>query len=387
MAEIEFAGLPFWQGTRTLQAPPKILPFGLERDPRGFWCQNGGDARRQDISNIYATDDYAFITPPPGASEWANDLADMKTSGLLACCPSLDGMDVLEIGAGSLFIAQALKSRFNIRNYVAIDPTITESLPGVDVVRDYFPNKLIEGQEFDLIIAFSCLEHVVDPVLFLSECAGYLRPEGAGIFLEFPDVSKALQTGDVGIFVHEHLSYFDEAGFSNAVSASGLHIRSLQSTKGSFLSLCGSGRKPAPLKPIINDFATSFREGLQHLVTTVRHDVAKMQVAFHGANSTLNNFLWLAGLSNEPRLSIFDNDSSKWGRYLPTCPTPIRSPAEDDYVNADIIYIAANQFFDEIQHSLRRQGIPAERVRPLLPPATGKNIPGWTAEISRSSAP
>lgn len=365
---LHFEGLPFWRGVTDEPQRPEILPFTLDLDPRGFLRQGADAELRERIARIYARDDYSFITPPPGASAWADALGNAKVAKLLEYCPTLDGMDVLEIGAGSLHVAAALTKRFATRSYVAVDPALGEPpRPGIEVVRDFFPAERLGARKFDLIVAFSCLEHVDDPVLFLSACRAVLEPEAAGIFFVAPDVGAALRAGDLGILVHEHLSYFDDIGLHNAFAAAALGIERLSSAKGVFYGLAepAPARRPADPQGLAA-IAPGYGKTVHLLGRKIRDEIdGGLRLGFHGANPNLNNFLWLTGLAGDSRVAVFDNDKAKWGRYLPTCLSPVRSPADPDYDHLDRLYVAATSFYAEIRAGMIERGVAADRIQPL----------------------
>lgn len=369
-ASLGFPGLPLWQGVRADATPPDILPFDLDLDPAGFVRQASSPEIRKRMAEIYARDDYAFITPPPGASAWANALGERKLAALLAACPRLDGLDVLEIGAGSLFVAEALRRRFAINSYVAVDPALPPvAADGIEVLPSFFPCDALAGRKFDLIIGFSCLEHVPDPVAFLRDCRAALKPGALGVFLTFPDCTRAFAQGDLSILVHEHLSYFDRAGAERALAAAGLAMAASHSDNDLFRCLARPATDAAPMSPVpdLDAVVNALRHTAATLGEKIRAQLDQgLRLAFHGANPNIYNLLWLSDLAGDPRVRIFDQDASKWGRYLPTCANPIVAADGPDYLGADAIYVAATSFLAEIRQSLAQRGVDPARVHPLL---------------------
>ena len=364
MAEIvRFDSLPFWRGVQSMPGVTESYPFGLSLDPRGFVRQDTTEEQRHRISRIYEQPDYVFITPPPGSSEWANAIGAAKVDAMLTACGSFDGMRVLEIGAGNLTIALEIVRRFKIQRYIAVDPTLPETgEAGIETRRSFFPSPSLSGLYFDIVVGLSCLEHVEDPVAFLGQARECLAPHGR-IFLTFPDIGAMLRRGDLNALVHEHMSYFDAAGFRSAAACAGLDIVSLSSSNGLFsATLRAAETRPVERPPTFRDEAMAIRDAyrwvIETLGTAIRHDLKKgRRIAFHGACPGLANFLWLTGLSGDESMIVADGDRSKWGKYLPACPVAIRMPDDTEYLQADRIYIAATSFSAEISRSLAAKGV------------------------------
>lgn len=370
---LAFPSLPLWRGVRDVPGVFETFPFSLGVDPRGFLCQSTSSDLRRRIARAYADPGYLFITPPPGSSQWADSLGLTKLHALLAACASLDDARVLEIGAGNLTIAHELTSRFSVERYVAVDPTLPVGEGDrIETLRSFFPSKDLAGDEFDLVVGFSCLEHVEDPVEFMVAAAKNLAPNGR-IFLTFPDVGAMLRRGDLNALVHEHLSYFDEAGFRRAARLADLEVLSLMERRGLFSALLCAGATSAELAALNPSIKASIRHAYEVVIEKfgleIRTEFARgTRIAFHGACPGLLNFLWLAGFAGDERIVIADSDRSKWGRFVPTSPSAIRAPDDPAYLASDRIYVAATNFFAEIKASLVEKGVAKQAIMPLLVP-------------------
>jgi SAM-dependent methyltransferase len=368
-AVVAFETLPLWRGVSRVPGVPEALPFQLAIHDLGFFIQDQPADLRKSLAEAYSRPDYQFITPPPGSSEWATALGKAKTDALTAACGALDGC-ILEIGAGNLTIAREIASRFNVAQYVAIDPAFSTEQDGqIRAVRDFFPTAKISGEQFDWVIAFSCLEHVEDPLSFLKAILAQLSPTGRA-FLTFPDVGEMLRNGDLNAFVHEHMSYFDEASCRNLAGAAGFDVTSLSSKNGLFSVLLRKAGQTAPWSPDRKndgmEIGRSYQAVKDGLTAYIGQRLAQGEaIGFHGACPGLNNFLWLTGLGENPRIIIADGDASKWGSFLPAAQGAIRPPDDPDYLASDFIFIAATNFIDGIKHGLHANGVPEERMAPL----------------------
>ncbi len=368
---LQFASLPLWRGIQTKPGVAEAPPFRLCWDDRGFLRQSTDPAVREAVLAAYASDKYQFITPPPGASAWADRLGERKLDAACRFLGPLDGLRVLEIGAGSRYVADRLLGRYDIREYVAIDPAIRdEAADGrLSLIRDYYPSSRLAGRDFDVVFSFSCLEHVDDPVDFLTQVEGSLADNGRA-FLTFPDVERQFRVGDLNVLLHEHMSYLDAPSAERIAALAGLKPIGRSTANDLFAYvLHKADGVPAdsvrsPLLGLIDAFGESLTRSGEAVVRSLGRGE---RVAFHGANNGLNIFLHLAGIESWGEIFVFDGDSSKTGQFLPACPNPIRAASDPAYREVDRIFVAATSFFDEIKTQLVADGIaPPERIAPLF---------------------
>lgn len=371
--QLRFDALPLWQGVQMAAGIREVLPLWLGWDPAGFIRQVTPDAVRDRVVGAYATEDYQFITKPPGDSAWADRLGQEKIAALEQHIGPLGGLRIMEIGAGSLFVAERLLKRHDIASYIVVDPALgaKSADPRLVVIKDYFPCDAIQASPCDLVMAFSCLEHAGDAKNFLMALRRALSPEGRA-FLTLPDVGRQFAEGDLCALVHEHLTYLDRAGLEALFAAAGLDLLTVESRHDMFYCVakpaavvrCAAPRSDA----VLADAATAFHGTITTVAGRVRSEFAQgMTLVFHGANAGLNNFLYLAGLAGSARVVVFDGDASKVGAYLPACPSVIRAVADPSYGDADRVYVAATSFFDEIARGLTGTvGFDRQKIVPLF---------------------
>jgi SAM-dependent methyltransferase len=369
---LSFPALPLWQGPAPRPGLRRTLPFALTWDHRGFIRQDSPADVVAAVTQGYGDDDYSFITPPPGSSVWADSLGDdmfQRTMAAIARPPRR----VLEIGAGSLHVARKLMAAFPIEQYTAVDPALNVSeAGGIEVVRDYFPCAALAGRKFDLIITYNCLEHVPDPEAFLLDMRDSLTEDGR-IIAGAPDVEISLRNGDLNVLLHEHLSYFTRSSVRELARRCGLSTVNLDRSADCLWMTWERARRPVNSAPAMMDrlLVTAAQRFYQSLTRSKRQLAAVLKchdrVAFHGATNGLNNFLYLSGLAGDPRITVFDGDETKAGKYLPTCPNPILPSGDLQYANSPALFVAAMTFYGPIRrYACDRRGLPAERVFPLF---------------------
>lgn len=359
---LSFENLPLWRGVQSRPGIRELYPFRLGFLDRGPIRQVTGADVIQRVVSAYESEDYGFMTVPPGASIWANSLGDMYVDFILDACRGRKPRRILEVGAGSLYVATRLMEQFDATEYVVVDPSIHETAPAgpIKVVSDYFPCGNLEGRAYDLAIALNCLEHVPDPVAFCGELRDHMAENGIAI-LVFPNCEAALAHGDLNVLVHEHLTYFTPASVRWLAAASGLRIRAVQSVHDTFLVVlqkegkrtaggddCGEDIAHEP--DLLQLAATSFRQVLESTGSLVKEAVSEgRKVAFHGATNGLNTFLYLLGTEIAGQCQVFDGDTSKTGLYLPACDKPILPSDHESYAEFDLTIVSAMSYFDQIR--------------------------------------
>lgn len=367
--------LPFWNG---LTAAPsqriRTAPFTLGCASGGWIAQTTPQETIDSVLAAYGDGHYAFITTPPGGSAWADSLGERNIAEVLAACGDWRPSSILEIGGGSLYVASRLKALLGPDTYTLVDPAAGgDTASPIEVIADYFPCAGLNGRRYDLIVSFNCLEHVPDPQAFLNGVAGHLTKDGMAVVIA-PDIERQFIAGDLNAILHEHISYLTLSSLSRMAIMAGLHGQS-RSRADQFVAVLRRGQREE-IMPTADDHALldlalrRFSETIVIVGEGVRAALDQHgRVAFHGATNGLNNFLWLAGLAGNAFITVYDGDETKRGRYLPTCPNPVRLAGSDpEYVREPVIWVSAMTFFQPILRSALIRGLPEERLRPLAVP-------------------
>lgn len=367
--ELQIPRLPLWQGVRARPGEFRALPFSLGWKDEGFIGQTTAPEVVADVVEAYAGDEYGYITPPPGASDWADKLGDQQVSFIADRCRGIRSGSVLEIGAGSHYVAERLLGLLDPRDYTIVDPSVRHGNPRVQVISDYFPTNRLAGRRFDLILAFNSVEHVPDPLAFLRGVATALAPDGVAA-LCLPDIERQFATGDLNALLHEHFSYFTQRSFARLAAVAGLRIAYLTSADDTMWALAHpASPSTAQETPdgLLFEGAVTMHRAFVRASAGATEAAGSGAVAFHGATNGLNNFLYLSGLAGDPRVTVFDGDEGKAGRFLPTCPNPIRSSSAPEYARCGRIFVSALTYLEPIrQFACERHGLDRTAVVPLF---------------------
>ena len=352
--ELRIAELPLWQGLRAQPGVRRTFPFSIGEDANGLIHQTTPEAVRRAVTDAYAREDYAHITPPPGASAWANRLGRHQLDFVERWAAPGEDLSVLEIGAGSDFVATAIQRAWPAARYTVVDPSLRRA-GDFEVIADYFPTDKLAGRRFGLILSFNCLEHVEEPAAFLRSLRGLLAPGDGRAILSFPDTERQLRAGDLNALTHEHMSYFTRDSALRLMARCGLRPLACETDEESLWIVVeaeaggsDTDREKAAGSGLLPQVGDRFTDRLQRrareVTVALRHGEG---LAFHGANNGLNNFWYLAGLGDVENAQVFDCDRGKTGRYLPALPQPVRHCEDASYRDADRVYVSATMYFAE----------------------------------------
>ena len=166
---------------------------GLKDNGNVFECMNCGVQRLAEAlpSAIYHTNAYRELIGEHAWEDHTHYLPQKQNLALIDV--PLFGKKVLDVGAGGGTLAKMISGMCDVKTVE----------PNVDYSADYRSVADAKGK-FDIICAFDVLEHVDDPSLFLSECAGLLA-EGGVMYVTTPNRSCFLMD------LPEYVSFFYRA--------------------------------------------------------------------------------------------------------------------------------------------------------------------------------
>ncbi len=373
--QVNVGNLPVWMGPQ--DKPGFItLPFTLGIE-RGLVRLILPPADLQRITDEYGNDAYGFITSPPGTSGWGNRLGDWYFNMLAKQVGSLTGKRVLEVGSGTLYIAEKVVRELGAESFIACDPALRDKtdLPNIEVYRQYFTWERFKDRPIDLVLSINTLEHIPDPFAHLTEIRRLLEPNNGTFFVVIPDCTRGFRAGDVGICVHEHLSYFTPETLTNVLMACGFVVTWIHNEEDTIIATAHPGQAAAPesdLSHVSEEFLTIFEAEFRRKLDMARQLIdehRQKRLAIHGCSVNLNNTLALLGIQSDPHITLFDGDSNKVGKYLPAFDTPIRASTDEVYRTMDAVIVSAMTYYDEIAKFLvSYHGIPADKIYPIVPP-------------------
>lgn len=381
---LSFESLPFWQGTLEKREKPVCFPFEVSETGFGYIAQTTSAEVQEKIIANYSDDDYGFITLPPGCSDWANELGDMMYRYIARCIRRVNPrkLCMMEVGAGTLYIAKKLCRRFPVDSYLAVDPAIreTSTREEIKVFRKYFDYPSFKDSKTNFLISLNCLEHIPQPETFMEDVRKLLVHRNGYAVLIFPDCGPQFRWGDPNVFVHEHMNYFTLSSARRFFHKLGFEIidasvkwdclcffvrpagkQMLKNENSELKDLC-----------LLEKTSLQLRKNLVLSSEFIRNLLERDKlVGIHGACSGVDVYLHLTGLGREKNLWVFDGDTSKSERFLPSCRNPIRHSLDPFYKEIDTVLIGASTFSRQIRNYLQdRMKFSPHKILRLFPFST-----------------
>ncbi|MFA4825883.1 MAG: methyltransferase domain-containing protein [Methanoregula sp.] len=373
--------LPVWKG---VQNKPgfETLPFIFTTE-LGIIRLKLPEKEVTQISDNYGKATYTFISSPPGTSAWGNRLGAFYFNFLKNWVGDLDQKDVLEIGSGTLYIGNRLINELDARSFYACDPALHTSCknPKITVCNDYFSYDAISSHKktFDLIVSINNIEHIPDLSQYLNDVRRFLLPVEGHFFIILPDCYRGFKTGDLGICVHEHMSYFTPESLKFLLCTHGFEIEKIHSCEDTLFVLARPSKSVNryqemeydPLKEpenLLKCFGEHLEDNLVFFSNLLSERRPKGPIAIHGCCVALNNILFLRPLYESNGIFLFDGDTNKTGKFLPVFDKQIISSDDNQYHEMKTVIIAALTFYSEISRDIKAlHNIAPENIFPMTP--------------------
>ena len=344
--------LPIWEGTYKSANQGEIKDFNL------FFNEKINLIQQKYVSKIFYEDkDYSFITLPPGSSAYANKIGDSYIRRISKFIKGREIHNVLEIGAGSDYIAKGIYKNNKYNSATLIDPALRINFSRkIQTIKSYYPSAKIEHQKYDFIYSINTLEHVLNPKKFLMQVRKNITKDGLALFI-FPSIEEQFRRGDIGALLHEHINYFDYKSSRFLFQKCGFNILEFSSKNDEITILTSKESLPLRNQIVycdneIEEISTTFAKMLAKIKLNkekiLNYHSKGLKIGFHGACNALSNFLYLSELYKIKDFYIFDSDSTKTNTYLPLSCNKILNSRSNLYKDMDVLFISASTFGREI---------------------------------------
>ncbi len=159
---------------------------------------------------------------------------------------SISGKHLIEVGAGSGYLARMLAQYAD--SVTVFEPSLglkPEMLPGknIKLINEPFTSGSVT-KTADLIICRQVMEHVADPLSFLSEMRKSLSSDGL-IYLEVPCAEYIEENAAFFEFHNAHVQYFHRPNLLSLAAQAGLKPVKERSIKAGMISACFCARLKA----------------------------------------------------------------------------------------------------------------------------------------------
>ncbi len=287
---------------------------------------------------------------------------------ILKNIPDISSKHVLEIGCGGCTILNELQKR-NAK-VLGIDPSPFAvecgSKYNIKIIDKFFEKDLI-SDPYDLTFFSDVLEHISDPISFLSDIESRL-PDHSKIIVAVPDASTEHSTGDISMCMHQHITYFTKNSLTNTILKSGLNPIKIVSSGygGSLYCLAEVKRSSEPNFYSIDGFnqnqltEENYFKRIDNVIKKFREivtDTLGKGRLFH-CYCPLRALPYLAAIDQLSNQNVrFIDDTPYWNNgFIDGADTIIKPLKGSKIKENDIIFIFSNTFSNEIKHKLNSYG-------------------------------
>ncbi|HEY1479680.1 MAG TPA: class I SAM-dependent methyltransferase [Gaiellales bacterium] len=201
---------------------------------------------------------------------------------------------------------------------------------------------------YDAFVTRQVLEHVPDPIDFLSSIRASLSDDGVGL-VEVPSIEQALARGRFFDFFPDHLNYFSAGTLARALERSGFLVDDVtRGMDGEYLQAfvrVDAGRDAANLR-------TTLSAVVNDLASLEQRCIARgLRLAVWGAGA--KGLSVLAATRAQGVALLVDSDPHKHGRFTPGSGLLIEPVERLTQDPVDVVVVTAMAYVDEIVGELR----------------------------------
>ena len=278
-------------------------------------------------------------------------------------CGNIYGKKILEIGCGTGYLLHRLAELG--ADVIGIEPGVSHKMEhvkyGVDVADDFFPSAKIED-EFDIVIFYGVLEHIIDTNEFLSSVRKYLKITG-NIICAVPNCEEHIKFGDISMFFHEHYSYFTSDTLGSCFDKSHFIVKCCQKAGygGLIYALAESCPHPKNQKEGYNvlkqeidgDFYFALAEKKIIKMKTLLEKHNNINIGMYIAGRAINMLSVIKNDVGLLNIRFFDDNPILKDKYYPGFDIKIES-RDDFYENpTDVTFIMSRSFENTIYANIK----------------------------------
>jgi SAM-dependent methyltransferase len=257
---------------------------------------------------------------------------------------------VLDVGCGSGEFLALLAACG--RRPIGIEPSATlvarARQSQFDVIHDSVHPGVFSGVDIGGFTCLQVVEHLTDPVGFLTTLRKALPKDGLGL-VEVPSLEKIIDERRFYDFFGDHLNYFTARTLRLCCELAGFEVVDVERTfHGQFLV--------ASVRPAVSICLVPADGHFLESMATLRHWAADQtatgrRIAFWGAG--YKSIAAIAELDLTGIACVIDSDPAKSGMFTPVSHLPIRHPDTVDFTAIDAIILVAAAYRDEILRQIR----------------------------------
>lgn len=258
---------------------------------------------------------------------------------------------VLEIGGGTGDLLQKIDAKF--KTIVEPGEHINSNYDlgtNIEIIKDFFPTKKLSTL-FDLIIHFAVLEHIADPIKFLSEQKKILKKHGRIIF-GVPNEEPYIDSGDIGMLIHEHYNYFTTESLFKTVEKAGLFIEKYFHIEGMIILIITTKPQTLLEYPVFDSdlFLVKMIE-MQRKMELFLNKYENKNIALYAPSRAINTLFF----ANGKNVRLVDDNPEVHNKYLPFLNNSIENFADIVNEPPSVILIFSRTFGNRIKEKCQKQ--------------------------------
>lgn len=277
----------------------------------------------------------------------------------------LKGKLILEVGCGDGYFAKLLlRSGAKI---LGIDPSERAcrmaKKRGINVKCAYIDRKLQLKQKFSAFTLCQVLEHMRNPVEFLSIIKQFIVPKGYGL-IEVPSITKTLVEKRFSDFFPDHVAYYSHVSLAYVLEAAGYTVIDIHhAMNDEYLSAT------VQINDNIADGSKSYKNLKIYLTKVQRFfkKYKKKKIIMWGAGIRGISLIAYSNIKKGAIRYCIDSDPDKRGRFLPGSHLEVVGPGILNSEPFDLIVITANLYVEEIKTEIREKYKYNKEIAVLFP--------------------
>lgn len=359
---LELGNLPFyWRTTNGGSLLPNpvndVYPFGFEVAPNDLYIRqvpNHDVSQALDI--VYQYDENVGYLQDGMAqvNTYGTDFLNYTLSYLKPLDESMNRL--FEVGSGGGWLLKKLAE--DGWTCTSCDPSPTAKrvaeLNNFAHLSDFYgPNN--EYPLVDVIVHYTVIEHIEDPIQFLAMHTKHLKPGGLVIF-GTPDCTQQFEVGDVSMAIHEHRSYFSIETVEAVIRASGLTPVNIKAGNVGGVLHCVAKWTG---EPSFEDDSSleALREKNFAWIDKARNRIDRVQSHISDAMETgepialyipLRGLTYCGGLFEQMNLVLIDDDPNFLGRYFDGIDAPVHNSSVLDIENFCLILAMTTSYEQQV---------------------------------------
>jgi len=257
--------------------------------------------------------------------------------------------NILEVGCYDGYILHQLnKAGYEV---MGCDPSEGAEIGkehGINILREFFDAEEFHNNNltFDIIISRHFIEHVINPVNWVSELSKILNL-GGYILLEVPNIQFYLSKGLLEVFSLQHLHGFSLTSISYVLNEAGMRCIKTEQTPENLIVVASENGQQEDTNinewtDIVSNFNNQFSRKKIDIKSTLKKYIDdNKKIGMWGAGGFGIAALISYEIPSKHISFIIDSDKQKWGMEYLNYSIPIISPEQGKENQPDLLIVSS----------------------------------------------